>query len=85
MVNNGWHRNNLSGKIPNVFDRLTNLQTLSLHDNNFQGKLPSSLFTLTRLSQLDCSSNQIEGPLSDKVAFSNLTELFLEVFMHIQL
>ncbi|MED6149723.1 hypothetical protein PIB30_065339 [Stylosanthes scabra] len=73
----GIQGNNLSGQIPNVFERLPNLQTLSLRVNNLQGKLPSSLFTLTRLSQLDCSYNQIEGPLPDQIAFSNFTDLIL--------
>ncbi|XLT26704.1 hypothetical protein HN873_057996 [Arachis hypogaea] len=71
----------LNGSIPSSLSNLHHLVYLVLSRNNLSGKipnLPSSLFTLTRLSQLDCSSNQIEGPLSDKVAFSNLTELFLE-------
>ncbi|KAL4298625.1 hypothetical protein S245_058012 [Arachis hypogaea] len=70
--------NKFTGQIPNVFDRLTNLQSLGLWDNNFQRKLPSSLFALTQLSSLDCSHNEIEGPLPDKVAFLNLTQLFLK-------
>ncbi|XP_057724677.1 receptor-like protein 6 [Arachis stenosperma] len=71
--------NKVSGQIPNVFDRLTNLQSLRLSYNNFQRKLPSSLFALTQLSSLDCSKNEFEGPLPDKVAFLNLTQLFLDV------
>ncbi|XLT26713.1 hypothetical protein HN873_058005 [Arachis hypogaea] len=70
--------NEFSGQIPNVFDRLTNLQSLGLSDNNFQRKLPSSLFALTQLSTLYCSYNEIEGPLPDKVAFLNLTQLYLQ-------
>nr|GME14499.1 probable LRR receptor-like serine/threonine-protein kinase RFK1 isoform X1 [Ipomoea batatas] len=65
--------NRLSGEIPKVLGRMTNLTYLNLEGNQFSGTIPSELGKLINLQALILSSNLLVGKLPD--TFSGLVNL----------
>ena len=70
--------NQLTGKVPALFDILTSLTTLDLSNNQLTGPIPQGLGTLTGLTTLDLSGNALDGEIPHDMGFlSNLTKLRL--------
>ncbi|PWA57922.1 putative leucine-rich repeat receptor-like serine/threonine-protein kinase [Artemisia annua] len=66
--------NNLTGKLPEELNHLTNLIELRLSSNNFSGKIPN--FNLTKLQKLEIQGSGLEGPIPETIFYlGNLTEL----------
>lgn len=57
--------NSFSGKIPEPFGRLSQLQHLDLSLNHLSGIPPAALFSLPNISYLNLSSNVLSGRLPD--------------------
>ncbi|KAM2851425.1 hypothetical protein PS2_027551 [Malus domestica] len=66
--------NNLTGIIPDIFSRMSNLSVLALDQNSFSGILPPSIFNLSSLTVFSIVLNQIQGTLPSNlgVAFPYL-------------
>ena len=58
--------NNLSGSLPDIFDRLPGLQFLGLSGNRLSGQLPPSLYRLD-MHDLRLANNQLEGTLPEEI------------------
>ncbi|XP_022760848.1 probably inactive leucine-rich repeat receptor-like protein kinase At2g25790 [Durio zibethinus] len=71
-----FSENDLGGQIPDVFENLNKLTSLTFYSCNFSGQLPTTLFNLTQLTQLDLSQNQLEGALPNHVSKLQLLEAF---------
>lgn len=56
-------KNSFSGKIPEQFSELNQLQHLDLSFNFLNGNPPSELFSLANISYLDLASNKLSGSL----------------------
>ncbi|MDE2965548.1 MAG: leucine-rich repeat domain-containing protein [Acidobacteriota bacterium] len=70
--------NGLSGAIPPVLGRLSNLQRLHLGDNQLSGSFPPELGQLSNLQVMSLSLNQLSGPVpTDLARLTNLRELNL--------
>ena len=39
------YNNNLSGTLPDIFDKLTNFQHIALSENKLTGEIPQSLYS----------------------------------------
>ncbi|XP_052178081.1 protein STRUBBELIG-RECEPTOR FAMILY 3-like isoform X2 [Diospyros lotus] len=57
--------NQLTGKIPDVFQGLIGLFNLDLSSNNLSGQLPPSMENLSSLTTLHLQNNQLSGTLND--------------------
>jgi len=55
--------NNLTGTLPSIIGKLSNLQVLSLAGNSLKGVISSQLTNLSNLEILDLSNNQFEGAI----------------------
>uniref|UniRef100_A0A0E0CFT7 non-specific serine/threonine protein kinase n=1 Tax=Oryza meridionalis TaxID=40149 RepID=A0A0E0CFT7_9ORYZ len=77
----------LSGKIPNWFSKLRNLQILVLHNNQLNGPIPTWTSSLKFLKYVDISNNSLTGEIpaalmemtmlkSDKVADNSDSRAF---------
>lgn len=58
--------NNLSGTLPDIFDKLINFQHIALSGNNLTGELPQSLY-LRDIESVYIAQNQLGGSLSEKI------------------
>jgi len=65
--------NELSGRIPNAFQKSNKLQELYLNDNKIEGELPTSLSNHRHLIHLDVSFNSLSGQIPD--VFGGMTKL----------
>ena len=71
--------NRLSGRIPESFWKLSNLEHFSLDGNQLTGIFPSSLGMMTSLKTFDLSSNNLVGTIPEKwSALSSLSRLSLK-------
>ena len=70
--------NGLSGEIPAVLGRLTNLEVLSFSINTLSGEIPAELGNLTNLQILSLSANGLSGEIPAELGnLTNLTGLDL--------
>ena len=70
--------NSLSGEIPSVLGKLSNLKGLDLSGNQLSGEIPPELSRLSNLEGLSLMSNQLTGEIPREfVKLSNLTLLGL--------
>ncbi|CAN7097044.1 unnamed protein product [Brassica rapa subsp. narinosa] len=53
------HNNNLTGRLPDIFDKSSSLETLDVRHNQITGKLPRSLTNCTNLEILNVEGNRI--------------------------
>lgn len=58
--------NNLTGTLPDVFDKFSSLQHIGLSGNKLVGELPQSLYTLD-LTEFRIADNRMEGKLSEQI------------------
>ncbi|KAL1337297.1 hypothetical protein HN51_031956 [Arachis hypogaea] len=65
--------NFLTGKIPQGWKKLQNLEFLSFESNHFSGELPSEIGSLSNLVELTIDDNVLSGEIPD--IFGNLTSL----------
>jgi Leucine-rich repeat (LRR) protein len=54
--------NNLSGKVPNSFGALRNIESLHLNNNHFSGEIPSMILC-NSLELIDVGDNKLQGTL----------------------
>ncbi|KAJ3379798.1 hypothetical protein HDU80_002301, partial [Chytriomyces hyalinus] len=59
--------NKLSGKLPDVFGRITKLQTLYLGNNHLEGPIPESLGRCMQLERVHCEQNRLSGSIPDSI------------------
>ena len=64
----------ISGTLPTVLGKLTNLVSLSLDKNSITGSIPSELGLLSKLESLLLSDNDMEGSIPEELS-ANLTRL----------
>lgn len=55
--------NNMSGSIPAMWARLTNLKLLDVASNNLTGPLPPTYISMRKLVVLDASNNNMNGTI----------------------
>nr|KYP61904.1 LRR receptor-like serine/threonine-protein kinase GSO2 [Cajanus cajan] len=63
LRDSGYHRNNLTGKIPSNIGKLSSLEFLDLSRNQFVDSIPQSLTQIDRLAMLDLSHNHLTGEI----------------------
>ena len=69
------YNNNLSGTLPDIFDKLTNFQHIALSENKLTGEIPQSLYSRD-IIYVYMEQNLLEGSLSEKIGnWKNLTSL----------
>ncbi|XP_059639640.1 probable inactive leucine-rich repeat receptor-like protein kinase At3g03770 isoform X2 [Cornus florida] len=61
-------KNSFSGKIPEQYGKLNQLQYLDLSFNLLSGTLPSALFFLPNITYLNLASNMLSGALSSQLS-----------------
>ncbi|XP_059669996.1 probable inactive leucine-rich repeat receptor-like protein kinase At3g03770 isoform X2 [Cornus florida] len=61
-------KNSFSGKIPEQFGKLNQLQHLDLSFNHLRETPPSALFSLPNISYLNLASNRLSGTLSNHLS-----------------
>lgn len=59
------NNNNLSGVIPDIFDKLPGLVICLLNGNNLTGNIPLSISNLKEMKWFDISSNNLSGELPE--------------------
>ena len=74
-------RNDLSGKIPLTFGKLTDLQRLDLSRNKLTGKVPDELGDLSALTRVDLYSNQLSGCVPKCLGLCASTTAFFPCFI----
>ncbi|KAM0023682.1 putative leucine-rich repeat-containing, plant-type, leucine-rich repeat domain superfamily [Helianthus debilis subsp. tardiflorus] len=67
--------NNLSGVIPECWEKWPRLRFLNLNNNNLSGRIPSTLGSLSRLGSLSMGGNNLSGRLP--ASLMNLTNLVI--------
>ncbi|XP_038904036.1 receptor-like protein EIX2 isoform X2 [Benincasa hispida] len=65
--------NKMSGQLPNCWNHMLNLESLSLAYNYFSGDIPQSLSNLTRLKSLNLRENYFSGEFPSWFNFTDLT------------
>ncbi|KAJ9165953.1 hypothetical protein P3X46_020763 [Hevea brasiliensis] len=59
--------NRITGKIPQAFGKLHNLQILSLGLNRFSGEIPSQIFNLKYLTTINISRSNLSGEIPPSI------------------
>jgi len=67
----------MSGTIPNIFETLTNMQTIRLNDNDFSGLIPTSFGAMTNCLVLILSGNSLIGKIPTELSKTHARTLNL--------
>lgn len=70
-------KNKLSGPVPDMIERLVNLEYLWLNDNAFTGQLPHAIQKLVSLKKLMVGGNEMHGEIPDLGSLKPLESLYV--------
>ena len=63
----------LTGQLPEVWGKMTNIEIMVLNNNNFVGSLPAAWGKMTKMTDFRLSKNSLEGDLPE--SYGNMTQL----------